>query len=381
MLYELAYPALLVGAKSRQTARRARARLGLAPAEIARLTLRPESCYRVACWWLRRTDVAILMRLAPRRAARLAVERFETTRRMAPRGAPEGGELTWLRWRGIDVALRLHGPEDGPPVLALHGWNGRGAMLRGLAEALAARGYRVLLPDLPGHGASGGERYAFYDVARACAELFGPKGRFEAVIGHSAGGLIAAMALGRGLDARAFVPIGAPASLSELLRSYVEITQMPPASLAHIERLYARLHGTAPAEMGPPLVARLPVRTLVVHERSDWQVGEANARALHGAARDGTLLLTRGYTHLSVLNAPEVQERIAAFLAGGARRRRGGAAQCLTSPASAPPFPSGGRPWPRPRASWPWASATAGCTSASSASPPSRATTRSRWPT
>lgn len=322
MLYELAYPALLLGAKWRQTARRAKARIGIGPPEIARITLRPESCYRVACWWLRRADVAILMRLAPCRAARLAADRFERTRRIAPRGTRAEGELSRHRWEGVEVVIRAYGPKDGPRILALHGWNGHGFMLQGLAQALAGRGYRVIVPDMPGHGSSEGERYAFYDMARACMDLFAPMGRLRAVIGHSAGGLIAAMALDRGLEADAFVPIGSPSSLGELLRAYVEITQMPPGSLKHIERLYARVHGMAPAEVGPRMMARLPLRTLVVHERMDWQVGEENARAIHAAALDGTLLLTHGFTHLSVVNAAPVQERIARFLEG--RRDVGG---------------------------------------------------------
>lgn len=324
MLYEIAFPALLVGAKTAQFSRRAKARLGIGPRDMARITYAPDSYYRVTCWRLRRLDVNLLIKLAPMKAARLSVDRFERTKRMAPRNSfekaqlvPEAQPTRDVFYRGKRVHMRMFGPDSGPKILALHGWNGRASMLRKLCDALAGEGYHVIVPDLPGHGKSEGNRYSFYDLGQAVADIY-KTDNFEAVIGHSAGGLIAAIGLGRGLNAKRFIPIGAPASLSNLLKSYVDITQMPEKSLVHIERYYTKRYGLAPATVGPDLVSSLKVSTLVVHDKSDWQVGEENARQLVEAAQDGELLLTEGYTHLSVLNAPSVHDRIAAFLKRGA---------------------------------------------------------------
>ncbi len=320
MLYEVAYPALYLGAKTHQTLRRTRAMLGIGPRDMQRVIYSPDSFYRVTCWRLRKLDVEMMMRLAPMRAARLSVERFERTRRMAPRMAVEAGVQTpveVLRWRGKRVVVRRFGPVDGPRILALHGWNGRASMLRRLAEALAAEGFQVLVPDLPGHGDSEGSRYSFYDLGQAVADLFGDV-PLAAVIGHSAGGLIAAIALDRGLPARTFIPVGSPMSLASLLRAYVDITQMPVRSLPFIERYYARRYGTHPGAVGPELIASLTARTLVVHEQSDWQVGPENAHAIVAAARDGQLLMTTGCTHLSVVNAGHVHRAMVNFIRGGA---------------------------------------------------------------
>jgi pimeloyl-ACP methyl ester carboxylesterase len=56
---------------------------------------------------------------------------------------------------GVELAWREIG--SGRPFLLLHGLMGSGALLarQGLAQALAADGYRVILPDLRGHGDSG----------------------------------------------------------------------------------------------------------------------------------------------------------------------------------------------------------------------------------
>ncbi len=53
-------------------------------------------------------------------------------------------ELAWTEW----------GPADGAPVLCVHGLTRNGRDFDVLAAALAARGRRVLCPDLPGRGAS-----------------------------------------------------------------------------------------------------------------------------------------------------------------------------------------------------------------------------------
>ena len=317
MLYEVAFPALYIGAKARQLSRRVGARMGIAPADMARVTYHPESYYRVACWQLRRLDVELMMLLAPFRAARLSIERFERIKQLPDRTRAAAelaeGESADVKYRGKRVHMTFFGPESGPKILALHGWNGRASMMRKLVEALAARGYRVVVPDLPGHGRSEGNRYSFYDLGQSMADIFLGT-RFCAVIGHSAGGLIAGFAIGRGLRADCYIPVGAPASLSNLLKSYVEITQMPARSLSYIERYYIRRYGVSPVDMGTSLLSRLPVRTLVIHETRDWQVGIGNAHELFQAAQSGELFVTNGYTHLSVLNAPEVHEKIADFL-------------------------------------------------------------------
>jgi pimeloyl-ACP methyl ester carboxylesterase len=52
--------------------------------------------------------------------------------------------LAWTDW----------GPEDGAPVVCVHGLTRNGRDFDVLAQALAEHGRRVLCPDLPGRGAS-----------------------------------------------------------------------------------------------------------------------------------------------------------------------------------------------------------------------------------
>jgi carboxylesterase len=89
------------------------------------------------------------------------------------------------------------GPDDGAPVLVLHGFTGSPRSMRPWAEHLAAQGFRVDLPRLPGHGTTWRELNAtgwqdWYAVAeRALLRLADATGRPVGVGGLSMGGALA----------------------------------------------------------------------------------------------------------------------------------------------------------------------------------------------
>jgi pimeloyl-ACP methyl ester carboxylesterase len=56
---------------------------------------------------------------------------------------------------GVRLVYDDFGPRDGVPMVLCHGLTMTGAQFRDAAAAFAARGYRVLAPDLRGHGRSG----------------------------------------------------------------------------------------------------------------------------------------------------------------------------------------------------------------------------------
>lgn len=80
---------------------------------------------------------------------------------------------------------------DGPPVLFVHGQPGLGADFDPVARLLRAD-HRILQPDRPGYGRSGGEALSMHDNALVLAELLREAGAAPAtVVGHSYGGGIA----------------------------------------------------------------------------------------------------------------------------------------------------------------------------------------------
>lgn len=55
---------------------------------------------------------------------------------------------------GVGLEVWVDGPEDGQPVLLLHGWPDSHELWRHQVQALTAAGHRTIAPDLRGFGAS-----------------------------------------------------------------------------------------------------------------------------------------------------------------------------------------------------------------------------------
>lgn len=99
---------------------------------------------------------------------------------------------------GLSLAARIHGPEDGQPVLALHGWLDNAATYDGLAPLLP--GARIVALDLAGHGLSSrrvGASYTFIDFVVDVAAVASALGwqKFD-LMGHSLGAGVAALLAG-----------------------------------------------------------------------------------------------------------------------------------------------------------------------------------------
>ena len=94
--------------------------------------------------------------------------------------------------RTIQIVLHVHewGALDAPPVVCLHGITGHGRRFRKLAEERLSRRFRVLAPDLLGHGLSDWEppwsMRAHPDAVVATLERLGVGA--ARWIGHSFGG-------------------------------------------------------------------------------------------------------------------------------------------------------------------------------------------------
>lgn len=104
---------------------------------------------------------------------------------------------------GAAIPVSLHG-DGGPLIVLVHGWSCGRTFWRGQVEPLAAAGYRVAVPDLPGHGDAASvlrSRWSMADYGADIRAIVDALGAEEAtLVGHSMGGAVvveAALLLGR----------------------------------------------------------------------------------------------------------------------------------------------------------------------------------------
>ena len=108
------------------------------------------------------------------------------------------GDIPGARRERIDcggavLSVQFMGPDDGEPVIMWHGFPEMGYSWRHQAAALAADGYRVIVPDLRGYGESdrptGTDAYAFPQLVGDVVGLINALGHgYAHLAGHDWGG-------------------------------------------------------------------------------------------------------------------------------------------------------------------------------------------------
>jgi non-heme chloroperoxidase len=251
-------------------------------------------------------------------------------------------------WITAPDGTRLHtvscGPEEGPPVLLIHG-GGQSWLSWHRQLTLVAEGLRLIAYDLRGHGASGDHRDSSYrtlgrdaeavldhhGVARATVvawSLGGPTGSALLAAGRASGILYVSTAVNFVLPRLiAVTPLGA---LPAVLRM---LADPRPGSRRRFLRLVAAPHILGPAEealllgaavrVGPRQVRRLltglaftsgpaqravaqaKVPVTVIAGTEDRLVTHSAARRLAALASGGRLISYKGAGHAPFLQFPK----------------------------------------------------------------------------
>lgn len=205
---------------------------------------------------------------------------------------------------------------EGPAVLFIHGWTGRGTQAAHFTEGLLAAGYRVIAFDAPAHGESEGKQtniLEFTDSVRLMEKEFGP---FYAAITHSFGGMVLAYAMHLGVNVERVVCICPPATTDTLVKNFSHMLHIPVKS---IDVMLKKLLDNFGADIFEILsttnnVKNLTNSALIIHDKDDaelsWKDGESVAQHWPGAK----LLLTETLGHRRILRDPETVKAAIHFI-------------------------------------------------------------------
>jgi pimeloyl-ACP methyl ester carboxylesterase len=207
---------------------------------------------------------------------------------------------------------------QGPAILLVHGWSGRGSQVATLAKPLVEAGYRVVTFDGLAHGDSPGKQTTILDFVQIIKHLDRAGGPFEAIIGHSFGGVAAALAITEGLSTGKLVTIGSPASMAYV---FAEFAKQINASEKTIEKVAQAIERVAQRAIDDFSLANLAAQIqqpgLIVHDKRDKEVNVVQALTLAERWPGSQLLLTEGLGHQRILRDPATIAKIIAFIAAG----------------------------------------------------------------
>jgi pimeloyl-ACP methyl ester carboxylesterase len=266
---------------------------------------------------LLRAGLSAASRVSPRFAALVAERIFLTPRRHA-RPTHERLGLETARPFTIesdDGALSAwEWGTEGPRVLLVHGWEGRGTQLVDLVAPLVARGFRVVAFDMPGHGDSPGSLSSFFHFARSIARVAESVGPLHAIVAHSMGGASTAWALRTMPRPKRLVMIAPPADIRDFTGGASAALGLNEAATGELEARIGRRFGIPLTEVQAVQVVRqMTTPLLVVHDEDDREVPLSSGEVVAGAWPGAVLERTRGLGHRRILRDAAVIERVTAF--------------------------------------------------------------------
>ncbi|HSV36857.1 MAG TPA: alpha/beta fold hydrolase [Ramlibacter sp.] len=263
-------------------------------------------------------------RLWPALAVRAACRLFLTPLPPKWLNRRQAWDASWRvqAWPFESASVTVYSPAvapHGPVVLLVHGWGGHAGQMLALAEAVAARGLRPVIVEMPGHGRSKGAQSTLPQFTRAIeyvsARLRQEGHTLRALVAHSLGASASAYVASRGLPIERLVLIAPAASPPEYTRLFAQVFGLSETTRSAMQKRIEAREGLLMSQFEPPSVGpgiRIP--TLVVHDRHDSINRYADGQAYAHAIRAAQLLPTEGLGHRKLLKDAAVLGKTAMFV-------------------------------------------------------------------
>ena len=264
---------------------------------------------------------SLLSKLSPLAASRFAAQLFLTPfKYKLPEREKNMDELSFQYRISIPKSQReivvYEFGKSSKKILLVHGWSGRGTQLAKIAEALKAKGYSTISFDAPAHGKAPGRKSMMLDFIDAIHILDEKYGPFEAVIGHSLGGMATLRAIKEGLDTKKLVIIGTANSITHITREFAKNLKMnrkvADKMKAHFDK---KFDIDLDSYSGAVSAKEVNTPSLVVHDENDVDVEISSAHDIHEALENSELYITKGLGHRRILGDPKVINKITTFIA------------------------------------------------------------------
>lgn len=203
---------------------------------------------------------------------------------------------------------------EGPLVILVHGWAGSASQLEPARRWLVQHHYRVAAFDAPAHGGSPGRQSNALHFADAVERVVDQFGQPRALIGHSLGGMGAALARQRMASPAALVLLAPLPSLEFALDEFRAMLGFSAELRERLARRMERKTGLLREQLRLDAMGLDQVPTLLVHDAVDRSIGVAHSRDLASRSPSVEYRETSGLGHRRLLRDDAVLERMTQFL-------------------------------------------------------------------
>jgi pimeloyl-ACP methyl ester carboxylesterase len=218
------------------------------------------------------------------------------------------------------AVMALHHTPPHATIILLHGYGENKYTMVPWAFALGEAGYRTVLVDFRGHGASTGQ-YTTYGIleTRDIEQVIAFLDRHNliagpiAMLGDSLGAAVAIDAAARDKRIKAVVALHPFSRADEVIRKFGALAHpfwtslLPESSLKAGERRAGELAGVDLARAAPiEAVENVAAPILFIYGSADKLTPPKTAHAFERAAPNGKLIMINGYNHVALSAAPEI---------------------------------------------------------------------------
>ncbi len=229
--------------------------------------------------------------------------------------AAEKAKVSNIVVDGLNVRVWSWG--EGPTVLFIHGWGGRGTQISSFIETLNRAGFRVVSFDMPAHGQSQGNRTNAFSIAKTINEVIKHIDNLHSVITHSFGGVIFGYLYQPQLILKNCVLICPPATVHTALDQFCDTLQLSSSIKHDIENQLKKDFGAQVFDKLSLMInaTKITQPTLIIHDKADDVVPFEDGKTVANVLPQPTFFETNGLGHRKILFDKNVVERIVKFIA------------------------------------------------------------------
>lgn len=260
-----------------------------------------------------------LEKLAPVLARRLFVQIFFTPFHFVVPEAEQAVERRSEKFtvKVNDKEVQCYAWGQGPNILFVHGWAGRGTQFRKFFEAFNQNGYRAISFDGPAHGRSQGRSTNLDEFKETLFALHEKLGEFVAIIAHSFGGVASLYAIMNGLPVRTLVNIASPTIGDEIINNYRAAVNASPKMGEYFREYVRKKSGKTFDEFTSLYFIRHmsdKLNLLLIQDKVDKEVTLVHARRLQEVYPSAELIITDGLGHTRILKDDWVIQQCVTFI-------------------------------------------------------------------
>jgi len=254
---------------------------------------------KVVAWAFPKLEI-IAPWLAKRWFTRIFFRPIRYKRPQAEIEIEQEARLTNLEFNNKKVQVYVWG--EGTPILFVHGWMSRGTQFRKFVEPFNQAGYKIIAFDAPAHGNSQGNKSDIFEI-RDIVNILSESYDFEAVVGHSIGGVAAMHALLKDKFSEKLIMIGSPSMADKIIGAFQKrLNASDEIKKYFYQHIIEKYNRTFEEFSASHIVKELrDVELLLIHDKQDFEVTLDNAQLLHELYPQSGLMVTEGLGHTRIL--------------------------------------------------------------------------------